>query len=94
MRDQYQLDRRDVQFVYNSSGTFFLNTFSGRLFGAGIKHLRVANLDLDYEDDNESNQSVAYPEAVKLDYLKEYSGIKSSVIGASSVGRFYWARVR
>jgi hypothetical protein len=84
MQDQYQLDRSDVQFVYNSSGNFFLNTFSGRLFGAGIEYQRVANLDVDYEDDNESNQTVAYAGDVKLKYLKEYSGTKSSVIGASS----------
>lgn len=84
LKTQFQLDRSDVQFVYNSSGMFFLNTFSGRLFGARIEYQHPGTLDLDYDDDSAIRQEQRYAAKPVLKYLKEYIGTKSSVIGASS----------
>jgi hypothetical protein len=64
----------DVQFVFNSKHNFFLNTYSGRFFGAGVK-------DVWTEDVTKKREP-------RLRYVKEYSRSESRILsaGATRVG--------
>jgi hypothetical protein len=84
VQEQYQISRSDVQFVYNSSGNFFLKTFSGRLFGARIEYQNPRYVDLDYEGDRADQETAGNAGPATLKYLKEYNVTESVVVGASS----------
>jgi hypothetical protein len=84
IQDKYQLSRSDVQFVYNSSGNFFLNTFSGRLFVARVERQHPDHVDWSFDDDIDDLLTVGKAGPATLKYLKEYSGGESLVIGAAS----------